>query len=104
MTAEGAEVVPGLVRDHGLRQLREVCALGLKRAEHPIQTEAFKERLTQTRLPMGTDELSLRPTQNALKWVCLLKNLHFRIYFHPFLLIYIVGQHCMPDQSRVNRK
>ena len=45
VAAEDAEVVAGLVRDHGLRQLREVCAPALERADDLVEAEAFEERL-----------------------------------------------------------
>ena len=55
MAPQDDEIVPGFVRNHGLSELGQVCALGLERANRPVKAEAFKERRAQTRLPMGTD-------------------------------------------------
>lgn len=45
VAAEDAEVVADLVCDHDLGQLREVCSLGLERADDLVEAEAFEERL-----------------------------------------------------------
>ena len=71
VAVEDAEVVPGLVRDHHLGQLREVRALGLERADDLVEAEAFEERLGSDEGAYGNRKLSLRLIWNVLKRVCL---------------------------------